>query len=184
MGQSRWNPGRWGAGCWQSRWLLGSHGDRAGGSDEAQTWWGSAEQLWLGAAGPSDPASCKGQKEACDMATQQAPPLSLLPGIHTTVSDLTEPLALGSPGTPYLDPRQRPAAPRTQSGTRWAGWDHAWVGRGKHGRGGRRGAGAGDEALRRIRGIPFLCSCFLLWKIPNTCRRSRTFIGHLLCTRH
>ena len=61
------------------------------------------------------------------MATQQAPPLSLLPGIHSTVSDLAEPLALGSPGTPYLDPRERSAAPRTQSGTRWAGWDHTWV---------------------------------------------------------
>lgn len=38
-----------------------------------------------------------------------------------------------------------------------------------------------QETLKTLSVITFVL--LLLWKIPDTCKRSKAFIGHLLCTR-
>lgn len=37
----------WGDWCWQSECLLGEQGDRLGGCDEAQAWWGQQSRWGL-----------------------------------------------------------------------------------------------------------------------------------------
>lgn len=162
MCQSRWNPGRWGAGCWQSRWLLGNHGDRAGGSDEAQTWWGSAEQLWLGLQGRATQPHARDRRRRVTWPPSERHPSAFSQGsTPQSVTSLSHWLwaLLGlltlTPGKGLQPPGHR-VAPGGQGGTM------PGCGGGKHGRSGRRGAGAGDEALRRIRGAIFVFLFFIM----------------------
>lgn len=130
----------------------------------------------------SDLASSKGQTRRVMWPPGKGQPAAF-PRVHSVVSDLTEPLAPASAGSPYLDPGKdmQLSGPGVLVGRVVSHMGVGWQGvEGTHGRG--RPRGTGDETLPRVRAAVFVL--LFLRKIPSTCRSSRTSAGHVLCARH